>query len=85
MMYNALTIAGSDPSSGAGIIADLKTFEALGVYGFNVITAVTAQNAAKFSDILKVDDKIFREQIKSVLEYHTIQSIKTGLLVSATQ
>ncbi|HEX5333410.1 MAG TPA: bifunctional hydroxymethylpyrimidine kinase/phosphomethylpyrimidine kinase, partial [Cellulomonas sp.] len=44
MILNALTIAGTDPSGGAGIQADLKTFSALGVYGMTVVTALTAQN-----------------------------------------
>ena len=43
-LRNVLTIAGSDPSGGAGLQGDLKTFSALGVYGTNVITAVIAQN-----------------------------------------
>ena len=48
----ALTIAGSDPSGGAGIQADLKTFSALGVYGMSAITSVTSQNTTGVFDIL---------------------------------
>ena len=47
MIKNVLTIAGSDPSGGAGIQADLKAFAANGVYGMAVLTALTAQNTAK--------------------------------------
>ena len=48
MIYNVLTIAGSDPSGGAGIQADLKVFSAMKVYGIAVITALTAQNTTPF-------------------------------------
>ncbi len=49
---NVLSIGGSDPSSGAGIQSDIKTFENHGVYGFTVITAITSQNTKKISKIL---------------------------------
>ncbi|MHC4818669.1 MAG: bifunctional hydroxymethylpyrimidine kinase/phosphomethylpyrimidine kinase, partial [Planctomycetota bacterium] len=49
-MQTALTIAGSDPSGGAGIQGDLKTFSAHGVYGMAVITALTAQNTVGVRD-----------------------------------
>lgn len=53
-MTIALTIAGSDPSGGAGIQADLKTFSALGAYGMAVITALTAQSTQGVSDVFPV-------------------------------
>ena len=53
---NALTIAGSDPSSGAGIQRDLQVFERLDLYGLSVITAVTSQNTLSVSEQIGADD-----------------------------
>ena len=60
-----LVIAGSDPSGGAGIQADLKTFAALGVYGASVLTAVTAQNSIGVQDVRIMDEDIINSQIDS--------------------
>ena len=64
----ALSIAGSDPSGGAGIQMDLKTFAKTGVWGMAVITALTAQNAAKVKSSLPVEPEFVREQVTVVLE-----------------
>jgi hydroxymethylpyrimidine/phosphomethylpyrimidine kinase len=63
----ALTIAGSDSGAGAGIQADLKTFAALGVYGTSVITAITAQNTVKVSNIFELSTDPLAAQIDAVI------------------
>jgi hydroxymethylpyrimidine/phosphomethylpyrimidine kinase len=78
----ALSIAGFDPSGGAGILADAKTFHALGVYSTTVITALTAQNVKRVSDIQSVDTEFIAEQIDMVLEAEDIHYAKTGMLYS---
>ena len=64
-MKTCLTIAGSDPSGGAGIQADLKTFGAKGVYGMSVITALTAQNTLGVDGILEVPGDFIKKQLES--------------------
>jgi hydroxymethylpyrimidine/phosphomethylpyrimidine kinase len=81
-MFKALTIAGSDTSSGAGIQADLKTFSALGVYGTSVITALTAQNTRKVIKIEEVKPAIVRAQIDAVLSDIKIDAVKIGMVYS---
>jgi hydroxymethylpyrimidine/phosphomethylpyrimidine kinase len=78
----ALTIAGSDPSGGAGIQADLKTFSAFGVYGASVITAVTAQNTVGVRAIHEMPPEIVAAQIDAVLDDIDIDAAKTGMLSS---
>ncbi len=77
----ALTIAGSDPSGGAGIQADLKTFTALGVYGASVITALTAQNTCGVTDVLNVTPGFIEAQLDAVASDLAIGAVKTGMLV----
>lgn len=79
----ALTIAGSDSSAGAGIQADLKTFNVLGVYGINVVTCVVAETPGKVSSIEPVSVEMVREQIEVLAKNFPIAAIKTGLLYSA--
>lgn len=78
----AMTIAGFDPSGGAGILNDIKTFSALGVYGTAVITALTAQNVNKVTGIQSVAPPFIEKQIDTVLKQEKIQFAKTGMLYS---
>lgn len=77
-----LTIAGFDPSAGAGLLADIKTFSALEVYGLGVITAITAQNPRKLSSIRALDTKIIEEEMDSILSFYDVEYAKTGMLYS---
>ena len=61
---NALTIAGTDPSGGAGIQADLKTFSALGAYGCSVITALVAQNTRGVQSVYRIESDFVAAQLK---------------------
>lgn len=79
----ALTIAGSDSSSGAGIQADLKTFNALGVYGLSAVTCVVAEIPGKVTRIEPVGADMVREQVQVLAKNFPIAAIKTGLLYSA--
>ncbi len=81
-MKVVLTIAGSDSSGGAGIQADLKTFEAFGVFGTSVITVLTAQNTQGVRDIYEVSPEFVKAQIKAVLEDFDVAAIKIGMLYS---
>jgi len=81
-MKVVLTIAGSDSSGGAGIQADLKTFEAFGVFGTSVITVLTAQNTQGVNDVYPVSAQFIKEQLKAVLDDFEIAAIKIGMLFS---
>ena len=78
-----MTIAGSDSSAGAGIQADLKTFNALGVYGVNVVTCVVAEIPGKVSRIEPIDPEMVRAQMEVLTNNFPIAAMKTGLLCSA--
>ena len=77
---NVLSIGGSDPSSGAGIQSDIKTFENHNVYGFTVITAITSQNTKKISKIAPITAKNIRAQLESILSDFQIDAIKIGMV-----
>jgi hydroxymethylpyrimidine/phosphomethylpyrimidine kinase len=79
----ALTIAGSDPSGGAGIQADLKTFSALGAYGTSVVTALTAQNTRGVSGVHVVPTEFVTQQLETLAADVRIDVVKIGMLANA--
>src|SRR4051794_28019484 len=79
----ALTIAGSDSGGGAGIVADLKTFEAHGVWGTCALVAVTAQNTLGVQAFDGISPELVRRQIESVASDIGVDAAKTGMLASA--
>lgn len=79
----ALTIAGSDPSGGAGLQADLKTFSALGVYGATAITAVTVQNTVGVKYVHALPPQVVYDQITTVMEDLTVDAAKIGMVNDA--
>ncbi|MBP1999811.1 hydroxymethylpyrimidine/phosphomethylpyrimidine kinase [Paenibacillus shirakamiensis] len=84
MFYpSALSIAGSDCGGGAGIQADLKTFQELDIYGMSVITAVTAQNTQEVKEVFPLPLQTVEAQLQAIGEDFTPASTKTGMLYSA--
>jgi hydroxymethylpyrimidine/phosphomethylpyrimidine kinase len=79
----AMTIAGSDPSGGAGLQADLKTFAALKVYGLSVITAVIAQNSTRVSRVEAVGPDMVAAQLETIVAERIPDGLKIGALASA--
>lgn len=82
-MGRVLVIAGSDPSGGAGIQADIKSITMMGQYAAAAITALTVQNTIGVKEAVGVEPRIIRAQIETVLEDVGADSIKTGMLHSA--
>ena len=83
MIPVALTIAGSDPSGGAGLQADLKTFHQFGVYGMSAVTLVTVQNTRRVSTVEPMAASLVGEQLEAVIEDILPQAAKTGALGTA--
>lgn len=75
-----LTIAGSDPSGGAGIQADIKTIERHGLYPCSVVTVITAQNATEFTGQWPLDSHIVQSQLESILKDCHPEAVKIGML-----
>ena len=78
-----MTIAGSDSGGGAGIQADLKTFQALGVYGASTLTAITAQNTVGVIAVHEIPTDVVAAQIDAVVSDIGVDAAKTGMLSSA--
>ena len=80
---NLLSIGGSDPSSGAGIQSDIKTFSTLNVHGLTIITAITGQNTTNFSLVEAVSKKILKNQLESIISDFKIDGIKIGMVYNS--
>jgi len=78
----ALTIAGSDPSGGAGLQADHKTFAAFGVYGASVVTALTVQDTARVHAVVPVEPSVVEAQLAALLADLPVAAAKTGMLAT---
>lgn len=83
MIANILSIAGTDPTGGAGIQADLKTFAALGTYGMAAITAVVAQNTQGVRDFVSLDPRFVASQIDAVFDDVRVDAVKIGMVATA--
>ncbi|CAK7192498.1 Hydroxymethylpyrimidine/phosphomethylpyrimidine kinase [Commensalibacter sp. Nvir] len=82
MIKNVLTIAGTDPSGGAGIQADIKTFSALGCYAMSVITSVVAQNTQGVISYKTMDPELIADQMDAVFEDIHVDAVKIGMLAN---
>ena len=83
MIPNVLSIAGVDPSGGAGLLADLKTFSALGAYGTGVVAALTAQNTRAVTGIHAVPPTFIAAQLDTLFADVRIDAVKIGMLATA--
>lgn len=83
MIPNVLSIAGSDPSGGAGIAADLKTFGALGAYGMSAITAITVQNTQGVRAVQALPAALVAAQVAAVFDDVRVDAVKLGMLAAA--
>ena len=82
-MVAVLTIAGSDPVAGAGLQADIKAIEAMGLHACSVVTCVTSQNTRRVSSIFPVPPEEVGRQLESVISDVDVAAVKTGMLYSA--
>lgn len=80
MIKNTLTIAGVDPSGGAGVLADVKVMSALGTYACAVIAALTAQNTQSVTGVKPIDRDFINLQIDTLFKDVRIDSVKIGML-----
>ncbi|MFE1101566.1 bifunctional hydroxymethylpyrimidine kinase/phosphomethylpyrimidine kinase [Nocardiopsis alba] len=81
--YNVVSIAGSDPSGGAGIQADLKSFSAHGVFGMSVVTALTAQSTRGVTGVHGVPASFVTDQMDTLFQDATVHAVKVGMLSTA--
>lgn len=81
-MRIALTIAGSDPSGGAGIQADLKTFMRFGIHGLSAITSIAIQNSSGVKRVADLKGYLLEEQLEVLFSDFSVNAVKTGMLYS---
>ncbi len=81
-MKVVMSIAGSDSSGGAGIQADLKTFEAFGVFGTTAVTVMTAQNTMGVSEVFELSADFVKAQIDAIVKDFDVAAVKVGMLYS---
>jgi hydroxymethylpyrimidine/phosphomethylpyrimidine kinase len=81
-MVTALTIAGFDPSGGAGLQADLRVFHLFGVYGLSVVSSLTAQNSSGVDSVLPVDNAFVKRQLTVLMADMRPDAVKTGMLLT---
>jgi len=82
-MRSVLTIAGSDPSGGAGLQADLKVFKSMGTYGLSIPTVLTAQNSEGVVDIQEISSDFFMKQFDVLLSDISPDAVKIGMVYTA--
>ncbi len=83
MIFNTVSIAGTDPSGGAGMQADLKTFSALGSYGMSIVTAVVAQNTQGVAEIHQLPGVFVTRQMEVLFDDVHVDAVKIGMLGNA--
>ncbi|MCY3853964.1 MAG: bifunctional hydroxymethylpyrimidine kinase/phosphomethylpyrimidine kinase [Thaumarchaeota archaeon] len=81
---NILSITGSDPTAGAGIQSDIKTFFMLHIYAFTVVTSITSQNTKQFFKITPIAANMVRNQLDSILSNFVVDSIKVGVVYNSS-
>lgn len=82
-IVNVVSIAGLDPSGGAGILADVKTMSALGAYGMAIVVALTAQNTQKVAAVQKVNADFIHKQFEAIFSDIRVDAVKIGMLLDA--
>lgn len=80
MIFNTVSIAGTDPSGGAGMQADLKTFSALGTYGMSIVTAVVAQSTQGVAEVHQISGDFVARQLEVLFDDVRVDSVKIGML-----
>ena len=80
----ALSIAGSDSGGGAGLQVDLRVFQAIGVHGTSVVTAITAQNPKRVQAAQPVKARLVQQQLESIFNRFNVKAAKTGMLLTAS-